>query len=137
MVPRKIAAIHRVRDENFRLHCLRERHAPNIRDRARRKGLFFGCPAIRSFERDLANVFRQLGPLQQRSQRHPCPFRIADRSEFPLCSLHLRDEKDPAIPCALQGGDPRFGSHISQLLIAQRKRMPDRTIDAQLIRGAI
>jgi hypothetical protein len=41
------------------------------------------------------------------------------------------------IACALQNSDPRPGGHIPQLLAAQRKRTPDRTIDAQLVRGEI
>src|SRR5437868_3078244 len=45
--------------------------------------------------------------------------------------------KTRPFPYALQNGDPRLGGHISQLLVAQRKRTPDRTIDAQLIRGEI
>jgi hypothetical protein len=39
--------------------------------------------------------------LQQCSQGDTGPFRIADCSEFPLRSLHLRNEKDPTIACAL------------------------------------
>src|SRR5258708_4631619 len=75
--------------------------------------------------------------LEQRSQGHPGPLCIANCSEFPLRSLHLWDQKDPTIARALQGRDPRFGWHASQLVIAQNKRLPDRTIDSQLIGGAI
>jgi hypothetical protein len=56
---------------------------------------------------------------------------------FPLCSFNLWDKEDAIIARALQNGDPRFGGHFSQLLVAQRKRTPDRTIDAQLVGGEI
>ncbi|SRR5258706_11579555 len=59
-------------------------------------------------------------------------------SPFSLTYQELRDmpsEKDATIACALQSGDPRLGGHVSEFLVAQRKRIPDRTIDAQLVRG--
>src|SRR5258708_945376 len=130
VIPRKITTIHLVSDKDFRLNCLGSGQAPSIRDRVGRNGLFFGRSAIRSFEYDLASIFCQASTLQQSSQGHTGPFRIADCPEFPLCSLHLRDEKDPTISCTLQRGDPRFGSYASQLLVAQSKRMSHRTIDA-------
>jgi hypothetical protein len=52
-------------------------------------------------------------------------------------SFDLWDKEDAIIACAIQNGDPRLGGHISQLLVARRKRTPDRTIDAQLVRGEI
>src|SRR4029450_7062827 len=99
-------------------------------------GSSVGMSAVRSFEHDLPSVFCQTGTLQQCSQGHARPFRIADRSELPLCSLHLRDEKDSAMPCGLQRRAPRSGSHVAQVLVPQSQRMADRTIDAQLIGGA-
>src|SRR6202011_6075371 len=47
------------------------------------------------------------------------------------------DKEDAIIACALQSGDPRLGGHVSQFLVAQRKGISDRTIDAQLVRGEI
>ena len=54
-------------------------------------------------------------------------------SPFSLTYQELRDmpsEKDATIACALQSGDPRLGGHVSEFLVAQRKRIPDRTICA-------
>jgi hypothetical protein len=51
--------------------------------------------------------------------------------------LQLWDKEDATITCALQNRDPRLGRHVSQFLVAQRKRIPDRAIDAQFIRGGI
>src|SRR5712671_4928433 len=137
VIPRKITTIHLVGDQDFRLNCLGPGHAPSIRDRVGRKGLLFGCSAIRSFEHDLASIFRQAGTLQQSSQGHTGPFRVADCSEFPLCSLHLRDEKDTTVARAFQGRDPGLGWHASQFIVAQRKRTFDRAIDTQLIGGSV
>jgi hypothetical protein len=137
VIPRKITTVHLVSDQDFRLNCLGAGQAPGIRDRVGRNRLFFGCSAIRSFEHDLTSILRQVGSLQQRSQGHTGPLRVADCSELPLCALHLWDEKDPAVARALQGRDPGLGSHASQLLVAQCERIPDRTIDAQSIRAAV
>ena len=65
-------------------------------------------------------------------ERHTGPFRIADCAEFPLCSFNLWDKEDATIARALQNGDPFLGGHVSQFLVAQRNRIPGRTIDAQL-----
>src|SRR5208337_5350414 len=92
---------------------------------------------ISAFEHDLTSIFFHASALQQSPQRHPGPFCIADRAELPLCSFNMGDKKDATIACALQSRYPRLGGHISQFLVAQRKRIPDRTIDAQLVRGEI
>jgi hypothetical protein len=34
-------------------------------------------------------MFCEASALEQRAQRHARPLRIADRSELPLCPLHL------------------------------------------------
>jgi hypothetical protein len=34
-------------------------------------------------------MFCEASTLEQRAQRHARPLRIADRSELPLCPLHL------------------------------------------------
>jgi hypothetical protein len=92
---------------------------------------------ISTFEHDLTRVFFQASTLQQRSQRHTSPCGIADGAEFPLGSCQLWDQKAPTIPCALQSGDPRLGWQVSQCLVAQSTRTPNRTIDAQVVRGEI
>src|SRR5258707_7292865 len=92
---------------------------------------------ISSFDPNLTSVFFHASALEQSSKRHTGPFCIADCAELPLCSFNMGDKKDATIACALQSGDPRLGGHVSQFLVAQRKRIPDRTIDAQLVRGEI
>src|SRR5260370_8390323 len=108
-----------------------------IGDRTGRYRLYVGRSLISSFEHDLTSIFFHASALKQSSQRHPGPFRIADCAELPLCSFNMGDEKDATIACALQSGYPRLGGHISQFLVAQRKLIPDRTIDTQLVRGEI
>ena len=137
VIARKIATIHLVGNQDFGAHRLGSGQAPNIRDRAGRKRLFFGRAAIRALERDLASIFRQASAVEQRAERHARPLRIADRSELPLCPLHLRDQKHPTVTRALERGDPRLAWHGSQFLVAQSKRMPDRSVDAQPISGAV
>src|SRR6202163_2497907 len=137
MILRKITAIHLVSDQYFPLNCFFSRQTTGIRDRTGRYRLYVGRSLISSFEHDLTSIFFYASALQQSSQRRPGPFRIADCAELPLCSFDMWDKKDPPIACALQSGDPRLGGHVSQFLVAQRKRIPDRTIDAQLVRGEI
>src|SRR6266446_6228906 len=137
MVARKITPIHLVRNQDFRLNCLLPTHAAGIGDRTRRYGLFRRRAAIGSFKHDFARIVFQAGPLQQSSQWHTRPFCVADGAQLPLRSSSLGDEKDPTITRALQSGDPRLGPHLSQLLVAQRQRVPNRAIDPELIIGGV
>src|SRR6266404_5853630 len=137
VILRKITAIHLVSDQYFPLNCFVSEQTTGIGDRTGRYRLYVGRSLINSFEHDLTSVFFHASALQQSDQRHTGPFRIADCAELPLCSFNLWDKEDAIIARALQNGDPRLGGHISQLLVAQRKRTPDRTIDAQLVRGEI
>jgi hypothetical protein len=106
VIPWKITTIHLVGDQDFRLKCFGSGHTPGIGDRGGRNGFFFWRAAIRPFEHDLASIVMHVGTLQQCSKGHTGPLRIADCSQLPLCSLHLRDEKDPTVTCTFQGGDP-------------------------------
>src|SRR5216683_4792928 len=137
MIQRKITAINPISNQDFPLNCFVSRQTARIRDRAGRYRLFRWYPLISSFEHDLTNVLLHTSALQQSSQRHTGPFCVADCAELPLCSFNLRDQEDATIACALQNGDPRLGGHRTQFLVVQRKRIPDRTIDAQLVRGEI
>src|ERR1700738_831734 len=134
---RKITAIHLVSDHYSPLNCFVSGQTTGIGDRTGRYRLYVGRSLISSFEHDLTSIFFHASALQQSSQRHTGPFRIADRAELPLCSFNMWDKKDATIACAFQSGDPRLGGHVSQFLVAQRKRIPDRTIDAQSVRGEI
>jgi len=130
--PAKDHGIHLVRDQYFPLHgFVFGAHYGHTRSDGRVQALL-SASLISAFEHDLTRVFFQASALQQGSQRYTGPCGIADGAEFPLRSCSLWDQKDPTIPCALQSGDPRLGRYLSQLLVAQRKRIPDRTIDAQL-----
>jgi hypothetical protein len=133
MIRREITAIHLVSDQYFPLNCFFSGQATGIRDRTGRYRLYVGRSLISSFEHDLTSVFFHASVLQQSDQRYTGPFRIADCAEFPLCSFNLWDKEDSTIACALQNGDPRLGRHVSQFPVAQRKRLLDRTIDAQLV----
>src|SRR6266478_2310182 len=137
VILRKITAIHLVSDQYFPLNCFVSGQTTGVRDWKGRFRLYDRRSLISSFEHDLTSVFFHASALEQSSQRHPGPFCIADCAELPLCSFNLWDKKDATIACALQSGDPRLGGHVSQFLVAQRKRIPDRTIDAQLVRGEI
>ena len=118
MVARKITPIHLICNQDFWLDRFFARHAAGIGDRNRRFGLFGRDAAVSSFEHDLARIVFQAGPLEQSSQRHTRPFRVADRTQPPLRSTYLRDEKHATIARALQRGDPRFGRHLPQFLVA-------------------
>src|ERR1700730_14091664 len=137
MVARKIAPIHLVSNQDFRLNCLLPEYAAGIGDRTRRYGLFRRRAAISPFEHDFARIVFQAGPLQQSSHRHAGPFRVADGAQFPLRPSNLWDEKDPTVTRALQNGDPRLRPHFPQFLVAQRQRVPDRAIDPELITGDV
>ena len=104
---------------------------------------------VRRQERRLAQTTRRAGfpflktleeldfTFQQSLQRHTGPFSIADGAELPLCPRNFRDKKDPTVTRALQRGDPLLGRHVAQLPVAQRKRIPDGTVEAQLVRGGL
>jgi hypothetical protein len=137
MILGEITAVHLVGDQYFPLKCFCSRQATAIGDQSGRYRLFRQHYPISSFEHDLASVFFQTGALQQSAQSHTGPFCIPDCAEFPLGSLNLGNEEDPTIASALQDRDARLGRHVSQFLVGQRKRIPDRTIDAQLVRGEL
>ena len=117
VISRKLPPVHLVSDQDFRPKCLGPGQAPGIGYRYRRHGFFFRRAAIRTFEHDLAGIIGQAGALQQRSKGHPGPFCVADRSELPLCPLHLGDEKDPTIACAFQSRDAGLRWHAAQLVV--------------------
>src|ERR1700731_2192028 len=133
----KITAIHLVSDQYFPLNCFVSGQTTGIGGQTGRYRLYVGRSLISSFKHNLTSVFFHASALQQSSQRHPGPFRIADCSELPLCSFNMWDKKDATIACALQSGDPCLGGHVSQFLVAQSKGIFDRTIDAQWVRGEI
>jgi hypothetical protein len=91
-------------------------------------------PPIGPLEHDLAGVVFQAGALQQVRQGHARPFGVADGAQLPLCPRDLWDEKDSTVPCALQRGVPRLGRQVAQLLVAQRKGIPDGAADVQPVR---
>jgi hypothetical protein len=137
MVAWQITPIHLVGDQDIRLNRFLPRHTASVGDRAGRFGLFNRHTMISSFENDFARIVRQASALQQGSQRHARPFRVADRAQFPLGASDLWDEKDATIARALQRRDPCFGPHVPQFVIAQHQRVPDRTVEPQSITGDV
>ena len=109
MIPGKITTIHLVGDQDFRLKCLGSGQTPSIRDRLGRNGFFLGCSAIRSIEHDLASIFLTAASSSRSGKSVDSALLTAPSS---TCSLHLRDEKDPTVTCALQGGAPRIDRMI-------------------------
>ncbi|SRR5258708_17992002 len=133
----EISTIHLVRDQHFPLNRLFPGQTPGIRDWSGGDRLFCRGSPVGSLEDDLTSILFHAGPLQQGCQRHTGPFRIASGAELPLCPPYLRDKKYPTVTRALQSRDSLLGWHVSKLLVAQRKRILDGAIDAQLVRGKL
>src|SRR5580704_8683065 len=133
MVVRKIMPVHPPGDQDFRLYRLLPRDTASIGDRTGRFRLFSGNASIRAFKHDFAGIVLETGALQEDSQWHAGPFRVADRTQLPLRASYLRDEKDPAVTRALQRGNACLGRHIPQFLIAQRQWLSDRAVDHEAV----
>ncbi len=131
MILWQVVAVHLVGNKDLASHRLVTLKTARVGDGIRRYGRLFRRSPVGSFEHNLADVLPQPGSLQQVGQGNTGPLGVADGTKSPLSPIGLGYEKDPAVPRAFQRGDSGLRGHLAQLLVAERKRVLDRSIDLQ------
>jgi hypothetical protein len=93
MIGRQIFPIHLVGEEHVGFDRQRPRDTTGIRDRTRWPWLFLRHAAISAFQNDVAHVIGESSAFQERGKGNAGPFRIADRTELPLCARYRRRQE--------------------------------------------